>query len=517
MPRIPAPVIDDTYITHPTEDIMNRMQTVSQPILYSFFIIALLFGCTSSTDNTGSIPVTTESEEARRLFARARDAYDVGRIDDARILLDQAIGLDSTFALAYFYRARTATTASGWKLFADQAERHAQTVSDGERLLISMMIAEAEGAVPERRMLAQRLVDRYPRSPRALYEYAIVLDADKRTYEARSTLEEALYLNGFFAPALRGLASSYLFNEPRSLHEALRYAERYVTLYPDEAEAHLVLGDVYRADQQLENARGEYTRAILLDRTSYLAYVKRGHALTFIGLYNDARKDFERAVDFGSGPAKALSANYRTFTWLYEGNITEAMHENETLLHSLPLLGYNEQVDFQIFADSWFNRVLMALEAQEFNVAEKAHEKFASYARAVANEIGTASNTSITESEIALLAGRIALQRDNLREAHGHTVRSIDFLRNVRDARKREHTELLLGRIALAEKRYVSALEHFNEADPDLIQVAYYRALAFDGLDREEEAQELYYEVANWYFNNIEYALIRNKAINALR
>ncbi|MBR9977711.1 MAG: tetratricopeptide repeat protein [Bacteroidetes bacterium] len=496
---------------------MKRMQTVSQPILLSCFIIALLFACTSSTDNNAAIPVTTESEEARRLFARARDAYDVGRIDDARLLLDQAIGLDSTFALAYFYRARTATTTSSWKTFADQAEQHAKSASEGERLLISMMIAEMEGAVPERRMLARRLVDRYPRSPRALYEYAIVLDADKRTYEARSTLEEALYLNGFFAPALRGLASSYLFNEPRSLHEALRYAQHYVTLYPSEAEAHIVLGDVYRADQQLENARGEYTRAMLLDRTSYLAYVKRGHALTFIGLYNDARKDFELAVDYGRGPAKALSANYRTFTWLYEGNVTEALHENEALLHSLPLLGYDAEVDFQIFADIWFNRVLMALEARQFDVAEKAHEAYTRYARAVAEEIGTASNTSITESEIALLAGRIALQRGNLQEAHGHTVRSIDFLRNVRDARKREPTELLLGRIALAKQRYVSALEHLDEAVPDLIQVTYYRALALDGLDRKEEAQELYYEVANWNFNNIEYALIRNKAFNALR
>jgi hypothetical protein len=34
-----------------------------------------------------------------------------------------------------------------------------------------------------------------------------------------------------------------------------------------------------------------------------------------------------------------------------------------------------------------------------------------------------------------------------------------------------------------------------------------------EGLGKEHEAQELYTDVATWNFNDLDYALIRNKAI----
>ncbi|MFZ1730759.1 MAG: hypothetical protein WBQ23_02805 [Bacteroidota bacterium] len=495
---------------------MRYFPAVHHCILACFVSALLSPGCGVSGGEGSDIPITTESAEARTFFLNGRDAYDVGRNDDAIAFFDKALAADSTFALACFYRARVATTTAAWKYYADLAQRFAPSASEGERVLISMLQAEAQGDLPQQLLLARQLKNRFSESPRALYEYATVLSASNKTNEERLLLETAIDLNGLFAPAMRALANSYLFEDPRDLREAETFARRYVERYPEEADAHIILGDVYRAGMRLEEARGEYTRAMMVDKTSFLAYVKRGHALTFIGLFNDARKDFARAAELGIGPAKARAANYRTFTWIYAGELKEALRENESLIKSLPLLGFEESIDFQPYMDTWRNRFRMSVEISEFDEAEKALAQFEKYAHEIARQVKTANFIQTTESEIALFHGQLALQRGDYIAASGHAARSIDFLRNIRSARKRENTELLMGQITLQLKDYSLALEHLDEANQDLIQVKFYRGLALAALGREAEAQELFQEVANWDFNDIEYALIREKAISLL-
>lgn len=496
------------------------MRRFLQPYILTLVIVVpliALIGC-SKGDNEGSdIPITTRSSEARSYFLEGRAAYDLSRSDDASILFDKAIAADSTFALACFYRARTATSPSDWKRYTDLSERFAAAASRGERLLIALLKAESQNDLPEQLSLARRLTVQFPGSPRALTEYAAVLAASQKTYQARTLLESALELNGLFAPALRALASSYLFDDPRDAREAEAFARKYVNNYPEEADPHILLGDIYRAGMQLEEARGEYTRAMIVKKNSYIAYVKRGHALTFIGLYSDARNDFARAVELGVGPAKSRAANYRTFTWIYAGQLPQAIIENQALLKSLPLLGFDENYDFQPYMNTWLNQFLMCVAVQNFNEAEQALAEYARFARAIAEQINAPNYTRITESEIALLEGRLSLARGEIIAATGYADRSTDKLRTIRSARKKENTELLRARISLQKAEYAKALEHLDEANPDFIQVKFYRALAFEGLGRSAEAQELYREVENWDFNDIEYALIRDEAISRIR
>jgi tetratricopeptide (TPR) repeat protein len=496
---------------------MQPIRTALVFLLPWLLLAGLLTGCGASDSEDSDIPITTSSSEARTFFLQGREALDLGRADDANALFDQAIATDTTFALACGYRARYAGTRAEWRYYTDQAARHAAQVSAGEKLLLALFTAEIEGDLAQAKSLARSLHERYPRSPRTLYAYAVVQTANDQTYEARALLEEAIELNGLFAPALRELANSYLFEDPRDLREAESYAARYVDRYPEEADAHITLGDVHRAAMRLEEARGEYTRALMLKKDSYTAYIKRGHALTFIGLYDEARKDFVRATELGIGLAKARAANYRTFTWLYAGQLTDALRENTAVLSSLPLLGFDEQIDFQPYMDTWHYRFLMSVEARAFDDATAALAQYARFARAIAAQVGTTNYTQTTESEIAILEGRLALRRGEYIVARGHADRSFDFLRKVRSARKHENTELLIGQIALAQKSYGSALEHLHQANQDLIQVKFHRAIALEQLGRESEAQELYRQVADLDFNDIEYALIREKAIAALR
>lgn len=474
--------------------------------------LILLAGCGSSASDDIDIPITTRSDVARTLFLKGREAFDLERRDEARALFDQAIAADTTFALAYLYRSQCAENPGEQNFYNELARRYVDGASDGEALLVDLQEAQLHGDLTRRTLLASRLKQRYPRSPRALYVHAQAQAENQNVYAERSTLESAIDINGLFAPALRALATSYTFENPRDLREAERYARRYVNLYPDQADAHIMLGDVYRADMQLENARGEYTQATIVDRDSYIAYVKRGHAQTFIGLYEDARRDYARATELGLGAAKAQSASYRTLTWIYAGDLDRAIEENEAVLHTLPLLGLDAGQDFQPYFNTWHNRFLMCLEAGRGPEAEEALRECTRYARRIAEQVASQTFTRTTESEIALLEGRLALARGEFIAARGHADRALDFLRPVRSARKRENTELLLGRIQLALGNPTRALDHLLEANQDLIQVKFYRALALEGIGRNAEAESLFREVAHWNFSNIEYAFIREEA-----
>lgn len=469
-------------------------------------------GCGESASYETDIPITTEVHQARVLFLQGREALDLGRNDEARDVFDRAIAADSTFALAFLYRGLVTETPDEQRVYFDEAERHASTASLGERLLIGLHHAGMQNDLPRRGSFARRLREAYPQGSRALYEAAVVAADEQRTYVARELLETSIDHNGLFAPALRAMAHSYLFDDPTDAREAERYASRYVTLFPEAADAHILLGDVYRAQNQYEDARGEYTRAAMLDRDSYMAYTKRGHALTFIGLYDDARKDYARATELGHGAAKARAANYRTLTWIHEGDIPTAITENEAVLHTLPLLGLDEQTDLTAYHSLWESRFRMCLEAGRFADAATALAQCARLARTLAEKVDEPSYQRVSESEIALMEADLALARGEIIAARGHVDRAVDFLRPIRSARKWEHTELLRARIALAEQQPARALEHLSEANHELIQVKYYRALALASIGRTEEARRMFEDVVSWDFNDIEFALIRGKA-----
>ena len=59
----------------------------------------------------GTIPITTSSPEAKKLYLEGREFADTLRATDARKLYEQAVAKDPAFARAYFDIAANAGTA----------------------------------------------------------------------------------------------------------------------------------------------------------------------------------------------------------------------------------------------------------------------------------------------------------------------------------------------------------------------------------------------------------------------
>src|SRR2546427_4942766 len=79
-------------------------------------------------------------------------------------------------------------------------------------------------------------------------------------------------------------------------------------LAPDESNAHMFVGDAYRAQKNLEKARAEYLRGHALEPRNAVLLVKAGHANTFLGDYAAARADYDSAMALGRANEKAAYA-----------------------------------------------------------------------------------------------------------------------------------------------------------------------------------------------------------------
>src|SRR5204863_3347082 len=139
--------------------------------------------------------------------------------------------------------------------------------------------------------LGQQLVQKYPDSPRAWLALAGAQIALNKNGDARASITKALAIAPKMYAAHATVGNDYIFGEPRDFTKALAHMQAAEALAPDESNAHMFVGDAYRAQKNLEKAREEYLRGHALEPRNAVLLVKAGHANTFLGDYAAARAD----------------------------------------------------------------------------------------------------------------------------------------------------------------------------------------------------------------------------------
>ncbi len=475
----------------------------------------LVAACGRPAAESNDIPITTASDEAREAFIEGRAAFEVGRTDDARALFDKAIAADASFAMAYMMRARCGTSAPDWKHYADLAVANRENASPGEQKLVDMLTAIMENDLDKELDLAQQLVKEFPKSARAHQTLAETYDGMQNVAEARREMEEAMTLDPSWPVPQRALASSYVFEDPRDLAKAQKYAAKYVELKPEEADAHIMLGDVYRAEVNLEQARVEYKKAAEADPSSSVALTKKGHVETFLGNFDAARADFDKAAETAK-TWKVGAKNFGVYTWLYAGDPAAALTANQAVIDDIAMLTADENQQKQALASCYEDRCRIACEAGDFDLAADAFTKHAAIRRHIAANMNNAAFTKSNEMQLAELEGLMAVSKGDYAAAVTMADKAEEAAQGLNNPGALNGVHYLRGIIALREGNPQAALKHFQASSNDWITVKYYTALAQEALGDMETANALFKEVADWDFNGLEYALIRNKAIAKL-
>ena len=112
------------------------MKNIRITTLLLGFMFVLHAGFSAKANLKDEIPITTNSEEARKLFLEGRELLDDIRSDEARELFQKAIDQDPDFAQAHLSRAFTSISNADFQEHFDKAVALAPNASEGERLMI---------------------------------------------------------------------------------------------------------------------------------------------------------------------------------------------------------------------------------------------------------------------------------------------------------------------------------------------------------------------------------------------
>ena len=480
-------------------------------------VLVLPMVCIAQKANNGEIPVTTVSEEAKVNFLKARDAFDMGKFEGARVMLDEAIEKDPDFAMAYLYKAYSATSAADWRKNIDKAVANKDATSKGEQLLIDIDMTLLNNDAEKRFELAKQLAAEYPSSQRALLMLAEQHQQRKEYTMARDLMYSAMQIDSDFSLSHRELALSYLFDEPKEFSVAEKYMKKFVQLRPKEAISYVGLGDVYRAQSRMMKARDAYAQAIEIDPESYVAYAKKGHPNTFLGNYEEARVDYLKAQEIAKDYSKAQWANFGTFTYLYAGDVKSALDANEKLIRNIENMGIPADQLTSAKGITYFNRAKMAMHHGEYDIAEKALKEYAVYWRKAAKDTKSPDFQRTIDADIILSEGMLTAYKGNYESAISKAEENRKLLEPIKNPRKLEDFHRLIGKIYLLRTNYQEAINHYQQADLNNVEVKHELALAHEGAGNNGEAKKLFKEVAEWNFNSVEYALVRNDAIEKMK
>lgn len=457
-----------------------------------------------------SFPVATTSPVAREALLAGQRKVDFGDGDGARADFQRAVAADSTSALAWLRLATGAMSVGEFRVNLERAERYAASASAVERLLIEMERAGFNGNIERQLELGQQLVRADERNPRTWMRLSGAQHAAGKVSEGRASLGRALGLAGTFAPVHYALANSYMFSVPKDATEALKHARHGVDLAPGEPLSYDLLGDAYRANNQLTDAAAAYTKQIELRPNLPDGYQQRGHVQSILGNYAAARADYDAAVVRAEPNARPGFGVFRALVWVHEGQPDSAIAEFERHLASIDQSGAANAAGQKLGALG--NIAQIALYHGRLDVARRAAERAAPLRAQFAAEAqndqvrrGQEANGAYWDSMLATFSGQFDVGREKAREY-------MRLVSTFQDPRRDEPGHELLAMADLRQGNHAAAVAHFDQADPNDVGVMYYRALALEGSGRTAEAKALFDQVARSNFNNVTFALVRRDA-----
>jgi len=462
---------------------------------------------------SGEIPVTTSSDQARALYAEGEYLGDVGRGVQARAKFQAAAEADPDFALAYYGQSNAALNFAEFQHSLDAAVKHSEGISDGEKMLIDINRSFLSNDSAAGLAQAEKLAGEYPESERAWIVLAGMQTNVNDNEGARASFRKALAIDEKSAGALTGITTNYFLNEPKDFAAAEEWANKLIAAYPEEAKGREWLGDIKRAQNDLEAALEAYQAASQVDPTLELAAHKRGHVNSFLGNIDDARAAYDEAIAIAPAEIKASYAVYKGFTYIHGGDTAAAIDELVALAGQMEAMGTpDDQVKgLQVFALS--SAAFAAMHAGMFDRAEAIIKQRNDIQMAIAEDVGTDDARRILQANGHFFEGMLAAYRGDAEGAAVHANAIADLLEGDDNPRKLENVYWIFGLSALQAEEFAAAVEHLRQADhANTMLVRYHLALAEEGAGNSEEANRLFTEVAVYNFNSVGFALIGRDA-----
>ncbi len=449
------------------------------------------------------IPITTSSDDARKLFIKGRDMLEKLRATDAHDFFVEATTLDPDFAWAHLLAGFSGSTAQEFFDSLERAAGLADQVSEAERLLILATNAGVKGDPTGQMSRLRQLVEAHPGDERAHSALGGVHFGRQEYDAAIEHYQHAIDINPDFSPPYNSKGYAHRFLDDYEGAEAS--FQKYIELIPNDPNPYDSYAELLMKMGRFEDSIENYGKALDADPNFVASYVGIGNNQIFMGQTEEARATLSEL----SAVARNVGEERQALLWvarsyLHESNREQAMEACYERLALAEADGDMATVsgDFNLMGD-----ILL-----EWGRPDEAAEMYARSIEAieqaeVAMEIkeNAKRNILFDEARVALAQGDLDSARATA-EAYGEqvTAKQIPF-------EMWQHHELM-GWIALEEGDHAGAAAHLEQANQQNPQVLYLLAKAHNGQGNADAAREYYDKAANFNALSGTYAYVRQDA-----
>jgi tetratricopeptide (TPR) repeat protein len=449
------------------------------------------------------IPITTSSDEARKLYLEGRDLLEKLRGTDARRLFEQAVAKDPNFALAYVGLANTAGTNGEFVAATEHAAALADKVSEGERHLILALDSALKGDASGNLKHLSDLVALFPNDERGHNQLGNLFFGRQEYTSAISHYVKATSINPSFSTPYNQMGYAYRFLE--RFDDAEKAFKKYTELIPNDPNPYDSYAELLMKRGRFDESIKAYEKALSIDPNFVASYVGIGNDYLAMGKTDQARETFGKLAGRARNTGERRLAHFwNAASYVHDGAtdkaldelkagsaLAEAEHDAGTMSGDLVQMG-------DVLREA--NRLDEALARYSEAVKVMETSQLPEPVKAAARR-----NQLFEETRVAVAKNDLTTAKSKAAEYERQTqVRRVPF--EVRQQHE------LTGLIALAEKRYGAAMEELGQANQRDPRVLLLMARAAQGAGNTERAAALANKAAHFNELSFNFAYVKSKA-----
>ena len=281
----------------------------------------------------GTFPVSTKSEEARRLVETSLDQYENSLMDLSVSNANKAVQKDPHFALAYAVWSFAARRGQPSPEAVQKARALAPNAPPEEQLLIRWMTSVQEENLLPAIASMNDLLAKYPNDKHVLYLTSEWLYFQQDYDRARSMMEQILEIDPDFGPAFNMLGYAYVETGNPDPAKAINYLKHYAVLQPHQPNPEDSLGEISRFVGDDTGSIEHYTRALKIIPNFITSQVGLGDTSTLMGNYSRARVEYDKASPMSTNPRDSFHIGYqKALVYFWEGKSAEGFSALDSIL-----------------------------------------------------------------------------------------------------------------------------------------------------------------------------------------
>lgn len=450
------------------------------------------------------VSLTTSSAEARDLYLKGRTLAEQLRFQDGRKLFEQAAAADPAFAMAHYQLAVTSATAKDLFAHLKEAVALSDKATDGERLTIRILEANANAKPKEALELTEQLVANYPDDVRAHFLLGTA-DFGRQDWDrAIGELQKCTTLDPSFSGAWNLLG--YAYRAVEKYDDAEQAFKKYIDLIPNDPNPYDSYAELLMKTGRFDESIAQYGKALSIDPHFGNSHIGIATNLMLQGKHDEGAAEAQKLYDAARDDGDRRFALFARAVIYVDGGRTKAALAEAQREYDLDASrgdSANMAGDAVLIGNIQLNAGNTKAAAEQFKHSI---------------EIIRKSSLSTDVKEDAELGvhyndGRVALARGDLATAKKESAVYTSGAAERNNTFRIKQAHQLAGSIALAEKQFDSAIGELDQGNRQDPQVLYLMAVAYQGKGDLPKARDLAQRAAKAnILPLVSYAFVRTKA-----